>query len=156
MEIMSILTAPTQIPVMVLVHVFPTMQVDRQELVIEGSSDGEDWKRYEFKYTPGKLDRPPPFIIPHQPRLDWMLWFVPTQHVPQMVWFGEFLHRLHEGSKDVTDLLAHNPFAEAPPSYLRVQAYHYRFTSPEEQAQTGNWWHREYMGQFPHVNPRRP
>ncbi len=137
-------------------HVFPTMQVERQELVVEGSNDGEEWHAYRFRYTPGELDKTPPFIIPHQPRLDWMVWFVPTQQLPQMLWFGEFLNRLHEGSPSVTGLMAYNPFPESPPHYLRVLAYRYTFTSASERAESGNWWRREYLGQFPQVKPRRP
>ncbi|MEN8133728.1 MAG: lipase maturation factor family protein [Pseudomonadota bacterium] len=137
-------------------HIFPTMQTERQELSVEGSNDGESWQVYKFKYAPGELDRSPGFIVPHQPRLDWMVWFVPTQRLPQMVWFGEFLRRLHEGSPSVTSLLAYNPFPEAPPHYLRVLAYRYEFTTAETRAQTGNWWQRKYLGQFPQVEPRKP
>ncbi len=137
-------------------HIFPTMQVERQELIVEGSNNGQEWQAYRLKYTPDDLDRTPPFIVPHQPRLDWMIWFVPPQHLPQMVWFGEFIRRLHEGSPSVSRLLAHNPFPEEPPRYLRVLAYRYQFTTEEEHAQTGNWWRREYLGQFPQVEPRKP
>ena len=58
-------------------HVFPTMKRERKELIVEGSHDGEHWQPYVFKYKPGALDRRPPIVIPHQPRLDWMMWFVP-------------------------------------------------------------------------------
>jgi predicted small integral membrane protein len=46
----------------------------------------------------------PKIIIPHQPRLDWMVWFVPTQQPLQMEWFGRFMRRLHQGSESVTRL----------------------------------------------------
>jgi hypothetical protein len=137
-------------------HVFPTMQLERHELVIEGSHDGLEWKPYQFKYKPQDLDRRPVFNVPHQPRLDWMIWFVPTQRSPQMEWFGRFLDRLHEGSASVTALLAHNPFEERPPNYLRVRVYRYRFTTPSEREADGSWWRREYLGQFPWVAPRQP
>ncbi|HDH08104.1 MAG TPA: hypothetical protein ENG96_01335, partial [Gammaproteobacteria bacterium] len=48
------------------------------------------------------------------------------------------------------------PFKGRPPRYLRVLAYRYHFTTPEQRKQTGNWWTREYLGVFPHVKPRRP
>jgi len=137
-------------------HVFPNMQTERQELKVEGSNDGENWQAYRYRFAPEALDQTPPFIVPHQPRLDWMLWFVPTQRPVQMLWFGEFLRRLHEGSPSVLKLLAYNPFPEAPPLYLRVVAYQYHFTSPEERARTGNWWRRDYLGLFPYIEPRRP
>ena len=137
-------------------HVFPTMQTERQELGVEGANDGEEWQAYQFRYTPGDLDVAPRFIVPHQPRLDWMVWFVPTQQLPQMVWFGEFLTRLHEGSPSVTGLMGYNPFPESPPKYLRVLAYRYHFTTLQEREATGNWWRRELLGQFPQVEPRKP
>ncbi|MDJ0807613.1 MAG: lipase maturation factor family protein [Gammaproteobacteria bacterium] len=137
-------------------HIFPTMQVERQELLIEGSNDGKEWLAYRFKYTPGEPAKAPEFIVPHQPRLDWMVWFVPTQRLPQMVWFGEFLRRLHEGSDSVSGLLAENPFSDSPPRYLRVLAYRYRFATPDERAENGDWWRREYLGLFPQVVPRIP
>lgn len=137
-------------------HVFPTMQTERQELVVEGSNDGREWKTYRFRYKPQALDRRPAFVVPHQPRLDWMMWFVPTQHPVQLFWFGEFMYSLERGSKPVLDLLEHNPFPGEPPKYLRVTAWRYRFTTPEERARTGDWWKREYLGIFPMVPPRRP
>jgi hypothetical protein len=137
-------------------HIFPTMQVERHELVIQGSRDGSSWKTFEFKYKPGALEQAPSLIIPHQPRLDWMIWFVPTQQAPQMYWFGLFMQRLYEGSASVSGLLASNPFPDRPPNYLRVLVYRYAFTTPEEYAQSGNWWRREYLGIFPQVTPRRP
>ena len=137
-------------------HVYPTMQVKRYELDIQGSNDGEDWQSYAFKYKPDALDRAPPFIVPHQPRLDWMIWFVPTQQMAQMYWFDLFMERLHQGSPQVLDLLAKNPFPDQPPKYLRVLVHQYHFTNPKERAETGNWWKREYLGVFPEVEPRKP
>ncbi len=137
-------------------HVFPNMQTERQELVVEGSNDGEHWKAYRFRYKPQEPDRITPFIVPHQPRLDWLMWFVPTQHPAHLYWFGEFMYSLERGSKPVLALLAYNPFPDHPPKYLRVTAWRYRFTTPEERRRSGHWWKREYLGLFPMVPPRRP
>jgi hypothetical protein len=137
-------------------HVFPTMQTQRHELVIQGSNDGQIWQPYDFKYKPGDPKQAPGMIIPHQPRLDWMIWFVPTQQPIQMKWFGRFLQRLHQGSETVSGLLEQNPFPSSPPRYLRVDSFRYRFTSAEERAQTGHWWQMEYLGYFPQVAPRVP
>ncbi|WP_316365184.1 lipase maturation factor family protein [Candidatus Thiodiazotropha sp. CDECU1] len=137
-------------------HVFPTMQTQRQELVIQGSNDGKTWQVYEFGYKPGDPSQAPAMIIPHQPRLDWMVWFVPTQQGLQMEWFGRFLQRLHQGSATVSALLDHNPFPDTPPRYLRVDSFKYSFTTAQEREQNGNWWKTEYLGQFPQVTPRRP
>ena len=128
-------------------HVFPKIEKERIEVQIAGSLDGEHWRPYEFRYWPVDLDRVPPFIVPHHPRVDWMMWFVPISPV-FMDWFERFLHRLLESSPPVTGLLASTPFGDQPPRSLRVDVYRYRFTSAEERARTGNWWKRDYLGPF--------
>jgi hypothetical protein len=130
---------------------FAVMTTKRNEIVVEGSDDGADWKEYAFPYKPGDVTWSPSWNIPHQPRLDWQLWFAalaPPQRVP---WFAQFLRRLLEGDPQVTALLEANPFSEHPPRYVRALYYNYRFSSPEEKAK-GIWWDRELLGiYFPPV-----
>jgi hypothetical protein len=137
-------------------HVYPTMQTTRQELIIQGSLDGVEWRTYRFRFKPGDPMRRPPFNVPHQPRLDWMIWFVPTQQRIEMYWFGQFMQRLEQGSPRVIQLLANDPFPDQPPRYLRVLAYRYEFTDASERMETGAWWKLTYLGEFPRVAPRRP
>ncbi|MBV8210856.1 MAG: lipase maturation factor family protein [Burkholderiaceae bacterium] len=138
-------------------HLFPTMQTERQELRIFGSYDGKTWQAYVFRYKPDALDRAPKFIVPYQPRLDWMMWFVPPQWPDTDFWLDPFLQALRQNRPAVTRLLKSNPFeGKAPPTQLRVLAYRYRFTTPQERGRTGNWWQAEYLGEFPDVPPRRP
>jgi hypothetical protein len=85
-----------------------------------------------------------------------MIWFVPPKFDKQIYWFKRFLRRLAKGSPEVLALLKENPFAGKPPTYLRVLVYRYHFTNWEERQKTGNWWKREYLGEFPYVEPRRP
>ena len=54
---------------------FRVMTKDRDEIVIEGSADGIEWLPYEFKWKPGDVIRAPGWCAPHQPRLDWQMWF---------------------------------------------------------------------------------
>jgi hypothetical protein len=128
-------------------HVFPSMTTQRIELEILGSSDGSNWKPYHFRYRPDALDARPGFIIPHQPRLDWQIWFV-TLHPRHMPWFVNFLDALLENSPAVKGLLANDPFPDTAPRYVRVDAYRYQFTDFEERRQTGNWWKRTTLGSF--------
>jgi len=137
-------------------HIFPTMQTERHELIVQGSYDNQHWKSYTFRYKPGDLSKRPAFIIPHQPRLDWMIWFVPPKFNDQLHWFKLFLRRLAQGSPDVLGLLGDNPFKDKPPEYLRVMVYRYHFTNWQERKESGNWWKRELLGEFPFVKPRRP
>jgi hypothetical protein len=126
-------------------HVFPTMTTERIELVVSGSHDGREWKQYRFKYKPDELDQRPQWIMPHQPRLDWQMWFV-TLHPKHLPWFEEMLYTLLQESHDVDSLLQHNPFPDQPPRYIKVDTYRYTFTTPEQRAQTGHWWQREAQG----------
>ncbi|MES9993363.1 MAG: lipase maturation factor family protein [Candidatus Thiodiazotropha sp.] len=137
-------------------HIFPTMQTQRQELVIQGSNDGKSWQVYDFKYKPGDPSLAPAFIVPHQPRLDWMLWFVPTQQPLHLHWFGRLTQRLHQGSESVSALLANNPFPDKPPKYLRVDSFSYSFATPQEKEESGTWWRIQHLGSFPRVAPRIP
>jgi hypothetical protein len=137
-------------------HVFPNMQTQRQELTIQGSQDGVNWTDYRFRYKPNTAADRPRFIVPLHPRLDWMMWFVPTQNPAMRTWFEGFLWRLGEGSPTVVGLLANDPFAGQAPRYVRVLAYQFRFTTPEEKRQLGHFWHVDYLGEFPRVPPRIP
>ena len=128
-------------------HVFPTMTTERIELEVSGSQDGLQWETYRFKYKPGALEQRPKLAMPYQPRLDWQMWFV-TLHPRHLPWFEEFLYALLDNSPGVTALLAHNPFPDTAPRYIRVLAYRYTFTDPEQRAQSGNWWQREALGPF--------
>jgi hypothetical protein len=128
-------------------HVFPTMTTERIELELSGSSDGKEWRVYRFRYKPGDLDQRPQLVMPHQPRLDWQMWFV-TLHSKHLPWFEEFLYALLDNSPHVKALLANDPFPDEAPRYIRVDAYKYTFTTPEQREQTGNWWNRELQGPF--------
>src|SRR5262249_42415753 len=54
---------------------FASMTTFRHEIVLQGSDDGETWRDYEFSWKPGDVMRRPGFVAPHQPRLDWQMWF---------------------------------------------------------------------------------
>ena len=137
-------------------HVFPTMQAERYEFSIEGSDDGVIWKQYLFKYKPNSVEEIPPFIVPHQPRLDWMIWFVPAKNPEMRYWFDAFIAGLSRNSPAIISLLANNPFPEKPPHHIRVATYRLEFTDWQERQETGKIWRSEYLGDFPFVPARRP
>jgi predicted DCC family thiol-disulfide oxidoreductase YuxK len=127
---------------------FRVMTKDRREIVLEGSADGINWLPYEFKWKPGNVMRAPGWCAPHQPRLDWQMWFAALGTPEENPWFEWLTVRLLQGSKDVTQLLAHNPFPGRPPRYTRAIFYRYRFTTVEEHRQTGEWWKRQELGEY--------
>lgn len=127
---------------------FAVMTKQRDEIVIEGSADGSEWKAYELPYKPQALDSRPMQVAPHQPRLDWQLWFAALSDYRRETWFIALVGRLLEGSDDVEALFSVNPFEDAPPMAIRAQFFRYRFTSPEERAESGNWWVREPLPDY--------
>jgi len=126
---------------------FAIMTTKREEIVIEGSSDGIEWREYEFRYKPGDLFRAPPWNIPHQPRLDWQMWFAALEDPRRLPWLWRFLQRLLENEPSVTALLQKNPFPDKPPVYVRAQFYDYTFTDEAGKA-TGRWWDRHLLGPY--------
>jgi hypothetical protein len=126
---------------------FAVMTTERNEIIIEGSSDGVAWRPYEFRYKPGDVTRPPPWNIPHQPRLDWQMWFASLDDPRQLAWFARFLQRLLENQPAVIGLLQSNPFPHEPPKYIRAQFYQYTFAD-RDQKLNGRWWNRRLMGAY--------
>ncbi|MEE8368388.1 MAG: lipase maturation factor family protein, partial [Thermoanaerobaculia bacterium] len=129
---------------------FRSMTTSRPEIIVEGSADGESWLAYEFKWKPGDLSRRPGWVAPHQPRLDWQMWFAALGdfNSPRSVWFQVFLKRLLEGEPEVLRLLKTNPFFDEPPRFVRAVLYDYRFTDFEIRRDQKTWWKRTRLGAY--------
>jgi hypothetical protein len=127
---------------------FSVMTTDRPEIIVEGSDDAASWHPYEFKWKPGEPARRPRFVAPHQPRLDWQMWFAALSHYEYNPWLTRFLTCLLEGSPPVLALLRTNPFPAKPPRYVRAILYDYRFTDRGERGQSGAWWKWEQRGWY--------
>jgi hypothetical protein len=119
---------------------FAVMTTTRPEIIVEGSNDGVTWLEYEFKHKPGNVRRSPGWVAPHQPRLDWQMWFAALGPPEASPWIEPLLARLLLGSTSVRRLFAEPPPVDA--TALRIVSYRYRFTTPEERAATGDWWFR--------------
>lgn len=127
---------------------FAVMTTTRPEIAIQGSNDGVTWLDYSFRFKPGDPRRPPRWVAPYQPRLDWQMWFAALSGSEGAPWFGNLLVRLLQGSPEVVGLLAANPFPTAPPRYVRALLFDYSFTDFEERRVTGDWWKRRPLGLF--------
>jgi hypothetical protein len=127
---------------------FAVMTTERPEIIVEGTSDGKSWEPYEFRYKPGDLRRAPAFVAPHQPRLDWQMWFAALGSVDQNPWFLHLLHSLLQGSPAVEALLETNPFPDKPPLAVRAIEYDYHFTNLELRAASGDWWNRDNRREY--------
>lgn len=132
---------------------FGTITKQRNEIIIEGTdeaavTDTTKWQEYQFLGKPGKLDRLPPQIAPYHLRLDWLMWFAAFYDRAQDPWFIHLIQKLLQGDHQVLSLLSTNPFPAKPPKYIRALLYKYNFTTPKERKTTGNWWKREYLGEY--------
>jgi predicted DCC family thiol-disulfide oxidoreductase YuxK len=119
---------------------FAVMTTERHEITIEGSHDQKEWKAYALPWKPNDAYSRPRFVAPHQPRLDWQLWFSALTTWDSHPWFRSFLSRLLEGRPEVLGLLAHDPFAGNPPRFVRATIRRFRFTGLRERWETGRWW----------------
>ena len=126
---------------------FAHMTTERNEIIVEGSDDGETWFLRVLVET-RRARSETRLVQPFQPRLDWQMWFAALRP-DAPAWFKNLAYRLLEGKPEVLALLKSNPFPDAPPRYVRAQLYRYRFTTPEEYARNGRWWVRAYLGEYP-------
>lgn len=122
----------------------------RPEIIIEGSNNIEGpWKEYNFLYKPGNVNSSLPFVAPHQPRLDWQMWFAALGTYHQNPWLMGLTYRLLNGQPEVLQLLdsSKNPFPNKPPKYIKASLYHYYFTD-WNQRWTDTWWKREKQSEY--------
>ena len=127
---------------------FAVMTKERHEIVLEGSLDGQTWLPYEFRWKPGDPLKRPEFVAPHQPRLDWQMWFAALGTLRQNAWVLGLMKQILFESQPVLGLLKNNPFPARAPRYLRALVYDYRFTDPETKRRTGAWWQRTLVGEY--------
>jgi hypothetical protein len=105
----------------------------RDEVVIEGTNadpadDQAEWKEYEFPCKPTDPLRRPCLITPYHYRLDWQLWFAGFGSPQREPWIVHLVYELLIGEPNIRQLLARDPFPEAPPNYIRISRYRYTFT----------------------------
>ena len=137
---------------------FAVMTTTRPEIVIEGSADGETWREYVFRYKPGPLNRPPLWNIPHQPRLDWQMWFAALGGVERESMDPES-HAAPAPGQPRRCWVCSTPirFPIVRPRYVRASSTTYRFADRGTHDATGQWWVREPTGvYFPAVSLAAP
>ncbi|MEE8142462.1 MAG: lipase maturation factor family protein [Planctomycetota bacterium] len=128
---------------------FRVMTTSRPEIVLEGSADGQAWYEYGFPWKPGDVSRRPRFIAPHQPRLDWQMWFAALNPRGADTWLRNLVEHLLRGTPEVLALMGDNPFEGSPPQYVRLVYYSYEFTNFQERRASGDWWRRIRRGETP-------
>jgi hypothetical protein len=132
---------------------FGSITRERNEIVLEGTNEptitsSTAWHEYEFKGKPGNPALRPPQIAPYHLRLDWLMWFAAMSSPDEQPWFPALIVKLLQGDPGTLGLLRSNPFPERPPRYMRGLYYEYRFTTPDEHRQNGDWWTRKLIGVY--------
>lgn len=133
---------------------FGSITKTRYQLVVEGTRaadpSADDWREYTFKGQPVRTNERPPQWAPYHLRLDWQLWFAAMYPRPttRQRWLFAFLEALLRNDDEVRRLVRNVPFSDGSPRQIRVMRYRYRFTTPEERDETGEWWRRERVGTY--------
>ena len=63
-------------------------------------------------------------------------------------WVGMTLKRMLDAQPEVLELFSNVPFGEEKLRAARVSVYRYRLLSSEQRRESGNWWSREWVGQY--------
>ena len=127
---------------------FAVMTPHRYEIEFQWSNDGQSWTAYPFRYKPQDVRERPRIYAPYQPRFDWNLWFASLGPWLENPIVPKTEELLLENDADVLGLFRANPFATAPPRYVRAVLWQYWFTSRADKRATGEWWRRELLGTY--------
>jgi uncharacterized membrane protein YphA (DoxX/SURF4 family) len=129
-------------------HLFGHITRQRIEPQLEALDENGRWSELDLRYKPGDVMRSPSLVAPHQPRLDFSLWFYGLgfrRGTP------EYVHNLLD--RLCHDRQAVQPLFDAPlPKTViavRIAFFDYRFTTPEQREQSGAIWRRERLGALP-------
>jgi len=122
---------------------FGSVGKERDVIVFEGTDsdtpdNSADWKEYPYAGSPWDPMRPPPFIAPYQPHLDWQLWFAAMGTPEQYPWTYNLVWKLLHNDPATLSLFAGNPFPDHPPRYIRAVLYVYKF-APLDDPQHRYW-----------------
>jgi lipase maturation factor 1 len=127
---------------------FAVMTTERREIVLEGSADGQTWREYLLRWRPGPVDELPRFVAPHQPRLDWQMWFASLSNCANNPWLLRLQEQLLQGAPNARGFFREAPFPEAPPRFVRTRFFDYRFTDLATWRSTGAYWTRTELGPY--------
>ena len=107
--------------------------------------DGRVWKNYEFVYKLNDVNQTLRQAAPHQPRLDWQMWFSALRGTySNQGWLPYFILRLLEGEKTVIKLLKNAPYNDRP-RFIRASLIHYEFQTNKTK---GSVWKKIGEKQF--------
>ncbi|HEX3905264.1 MAG TPA: lipase maturation factor family protein [Polyangia bacterium] len=132
-------------------HLFASITRERIEPELQTLAAGTDaaraddesapWTPQYFWHKPGDPRRAPDFVAPHQPRVDFQLWFYGLAfRRREPAYVSTLVERMCE------DPAAVQPLFRQPlpphPAAVRLVYWRYEFASRAERRETGVWWQR--------------
>jgi lipase maturation factor len=106
--------------------------------------------RLFLHYKPGPEERRPPIVAPHQPRVDFQLWFFTLGRDGGVhPYFDTLVRRLCTRPAAVAALFLPESMPPGVPAALRVAYYRYRMTDRLTLARERRYWSRELLGYHP-------
>ena len=131
-------------------HLFAHIDPRRIEAELEWTADGQEWRPLYLHYKPGPLDRRPPMVAPHQPRLDFQLWFFTLgRDGGSHAYFNNLVARLCTRPEAVRAWFTPESFPDRPPQIVRVAFHRYRMTDWQTRSREGRYWSRETLAYHP-------
>jgi lipase maturation factor 1 len=130
-------------------QLFASVTRTRIEPQLEIRTDGQ-WQEHDLRYKPGDPARRPPFVAPHQPRVDFLLWFHGLRWQQPPAYLVVLLDRVCHRPDAVGSLFA-GPLPPRPEA-VRVVYYRYHFASPAEQRAARLYWRRSLEGRTNEVS----
>ena len=133
-------------------HLFGQITRERIEPQFE-TLDASGWHEHDMHFKPGDPKRSPPYVAPHQPRVDFRLWFYGLSFrrgTPRYV--TRLLQLLCDNPESVQSLFV-APLPQAPQA-VRIEFLRYHFTTAAERARSSAYWTRESLGALPPRNCR--
>jgi hypothetical protein len=125
----------------------PELQTLAQRQSVDQPVDQADdrpgaWTAHDLWHKPGDPRRAPDFVAPHQPRVDFQLWFYGLAfRRREPAYLSALVRRMCE------DPAAVQPLFRSPlpphPAAVRLVYWQYHFASPAEHRATGVWWTRQ-------------
>ncbi|HXJ21396.1 MAG TPA: lipase maturation factor family protein [Polyangia bacterium] len=122
-------------------HLFASITRQRIEPQFETADEDGPWIERDLRYKAGDPRRAPGFVAPHQPRIDFQLWF-----------YGlAFQRREPPYVSTLVEKLCNDPAAVQPlfrdslsphPTAVRIAYWQYQFASASERHASGDWWRR--------------
>ena len=125
-------------------HLFGHITRSRVEPEVQTQTAGQ-WRTQHLAYTPGRADVAGRWTAPHQPRLDFRLWFYGLsypQGTPEYV--QTLLRRVCHEPAAVQDLFA-KPLPKDADA-VRIRFLESRYTDWAAHAETGDYWVRTEVG----------